>query len=96
MGSEMCIRDRHGSNWNRRSGQFLTAAKARQALLDAGLMAGECIEEEQWFEGAKGPVSPDRVWDQEPVPGTLVEPGSAIDVWMTSGCDILQGDRIVE
>lgn len=85
----------HGTNWDRRSGQFLLAAEARQTLLDAGLTVGECVEEEQWFEGAKDPVSADRVWYQEPVPGTLVQPGSAIDVWMTSGCDIVRGDRIV-
>ena len=84
----------HGTDWGRRFETFLTAPQAREALLAAGLTVGACVEEPKTFEGAP-PVDPDRVWDQDPVPGTLVQPGSAIDVWMTSACDVLRGDRVL-
>ena len=84
----------HGTDWSQRYETFLTAAEARQALLDADLTVGACIEEPKTFEGMP-PVDPDRVWDQDPAPGSLVPPGSAIDVWVTSGCDVIRGDRVL-
>jgi len=62
-------------------------------LVDAGLSVGECVEEAKTIQ--RRSVADDRVWYQEPVPGTLVPPGAAIDLWMTSGCDIVRGDRII-
>lgn len=82
----------HGESWDRRLGAdnsaFLTAAQAREALLAAGLTAGDCVEEER-----RG-VPAGRVWGQEPRAGTLVELGSAVDVYAVSDCDIVLGDRV--
>jgi hypothetical protein len=36
-----------------------------------------------------------RVWDQDPEPGALVEPGSAIDIWTVSDCDVVRGERVI-
>jgi hypothetical protein len=81
-----------GTDWRRHFETFLTASEARQALLEAGLTVGECTEEPKTFEGLP-PVDADRIWAQDPVAGTLLEPGSAVDVTITSGCGILRGER---
>jgi hypothetical protein len=82
-----------GTDWRREPEPFLGVVEAREALLDAGLAVGECIEEAKSFE--RRAVHLDRVWAQDPIPGSLVEPGSAVDVWVTSSCDIVLGDRVV-
>ena len=69
--------------------QYLTAARARATLLEAGLAVGACNVETQ------PPISADRVWKQDPLAGTLLEFGSAVDVWIGGDCDILHGDRII-
>ncbi len=82
-----------GENWSRVYGQtnpgYLTATQARQAILDAGLTVGDCVEEESGF------VDKGRVWGQDPMPGTLLEEGSPVDVFAVSDCDIVVGNRVV-
>ncbi len=82
-----------GEGWSRVYGQtnpeYLTATQARQAILDAGLTVGECVEGESGFVGEG------RVWGQEPMPGTLLEAGSPVDVSIVSDCDVVQGDRVI-
>ena len=82
-----------GENWSRTYGEtnpgYLTATQARQAILDAGFTVGECIEGESGF------VDKGRVWGQEPMPGTLLEAGSPVDVSIVSDCDVVLGDRII-
>ena len=84
-----------GEGWNRRllNQEYLTAAQARQALLDAGLTVGECVEAPSDVEG-EDPVAAGRVWGQDPAPGTLLELGAAVDVFIVSDCDIVLGDRV--
>ena len=80
-----------GDEWRRgafENEDFLSAAQARKALLDAGLAVGECTEQEQW------PVAAGRVWGQDPQPGTLLDAGSPVDVFVVSDCDIVLGDRL--
>jgi hypothetical protein len=80
-----------GDEWRRGAFEnegFLTAAQARQALLDAGLTVGNCTEQEQW------PVAAGRVWGQDPQAGTLLDAGSPVDVFIVSDCDIVLGDRV--
>jgi hypothetical protein len=80
-----------GPSWNRypdaKNESFLTAAQAREAVLDAGLTTGTCHEE----RGNRR----DRVWKQDPKAGTLVDYGSPVEVWLAQDCDVYQGDRIV-
>jgi hypothetical protein len=85
-----------GEGWNagRINPDFLNAAEARQALLDAGLTVGECVEAPFEVEG-QGAIDPGRVWGQEPAPGTLVELGAPVDVFIVSDCDIVRGDRVL-
>jgi hypothetical protein len=82
----------YGDIWSRAdmnaNGAYLTAAQARQALLDAGLEPGECTEAMTEF------VSADRVWAQEPIPGTLLELGSPVAIFIGQDCDIFRGERI--
>ncbi len=82
-----------GEKWSRSPGQtnpdYLTAAQARQVLIDAGLVVGQCTEQPEGFVGAG------RVWGQDPIPGTLVEPGSPVDVFIVSDCDVVLGDRVI-
>jgi hypothetical protein len=82
-----------GEGWSRVYGaensSYLTATQARQAILDAGLTVGECTEEGTQF------VDPDRVWAQDPVPGTLLELGSPVNITIGANCDVVLGDRIV-
>jgi hypothetical protein len=83
----------YGQNWSRsdmnKNGAYLTAPAARQAILDAGLTVGECIEQGTEF------VRANRVWSQDPLPGTLLEPGSPVAVYIGTDCDIVLGDRIL-
>ena len=83
----------HGDSWGRRlnddNSAFLTAAQARQAILDAGLTVGECTEGPEGFVGAG------RVWGQDPVAGTLLEQGAPVDVFIVGDCDVVLGDRII-
>jgi hypothetical protein len=83
----------HGEKWvdnvavkNR---EFLNAAEARAALVAAGLEVGDCLLEQS------PPISPDRVWMQSPLAGTLLPIGSFVDVWIGQDCDIVSGGRIV-
>jgi len=69
--------------------EYLTATLARQTLLEAGLMVGECTEQ------ASGHVREGRVWGQDPQPGTLVELGSPVDIFIVSDCDVVAGDRVI-
>jgi hypothetical protein len=82
----------HGQDWwsneDGANPEYLDVAQARQALLDVGLVPGSCTE------GPQGLMWGSRVWDQEPEAGTLVEPGSAVDVWAVSDCDVFRGDRV--
>ena len=82
-----------GENWSRTYGEtnpgFLTATQARQAILDAGLTVGECTQEPQGFVGEG------RVWGQDPAPGSLLEMGSPVDVFIVSDCDVVVGDRVI-
>ena len=82
-----------GENWSRTHGEtnpgYLTATQARQALLDVGLAVGQCTEQTEGFVGAG------RVWGQDPIPGTLVELGSPVDVFIVSDCDVVLGDRVI-
>lgn len=81
----------HGDLWAR--GQvnepYLTATQARQALLDAGLTVGGCVEER-----SQG-IDAGRVWGQDPMAGTLLEAGSSVDVFATTDCDVVLGDRVI-
>jgi hypothetical protein len=85
-----------GSGWNqgRANESYLTATQARQALLDAGLIVGQCFEEAREVEG-QGQIDGGRVWGQEPIVGTLLEIGSAVDVYATGDCDVIRGERII-
>ena len=79
----------YGPEWNRYpdapNEDFLTPALARDAVHAAGLTTGECH-----LDG-KG----DRISQQQPIAGTLVEYGTLVDVWVGRDCDIYLGDRIV-
>ncbi len=83
----------YGENWSRIYGEtnpgYLTATQARAAILDAGLTVGQCTE------GPQGFVGEGRVWGQDPAPGTLLEAGSPVDVFIVSDCDVVLGDRVV-
>ena len=85
-----------GDRWTRQPGNpnstWLTASQARKALLAAGLEVGTCTEQPK---SATSPVFPNRIWAQDPPPGTLLEPGSTVDVWLGAGCDIVTGERLV-
>ena len=70
--------------------KFLTAPAARQAILDAGLVVGECVEQINEL------VTIDRVWGQDPQPGTLLELGSPVTVYIGTNCDVVLGDRILQ
>lgn len=82
-----------GTEWSmvfpQENPEFLTGTQARQALLDAGLTTGECAEQ------IAEPYKPDRVWSQDPIPGTLVEQGTAVNVLMGIDCDVFVGDRVI-
>jgi len=81
-----------GEKWDRRpdvpNESWLTAARARAAVHDVGLVTGVCHDEDP------SPVAPDRVWQQDPVPGALLDYGEAVDVWMGADCDIYRGERV--
>lgn len=85
-----------GDRWipGRLNLSYLTADQARQAILDAGLIVGECVERDAEAEG-QGPIAAGRVWAQDPAPGTLLEVGSAVNVTIVNDCDIVLGDRVV-
>jgi hypothetical protein len=82
-----------GPEWRRTvrapNPDHFTAAQARQTILEAGLVTGVCNED------ASGANAPDRVWRQEPVSGSRVEFGSAVDIWIGQDCDVFRGDRVV-
>ncbi len=67
----------------------LTAAEAREAVLAAGLVTGTCNLDDSGKHG-------NRVWKQEPAAGTLVDFGSAVDVWVAVDCDVYDGTRVLE
>jgi len=75
-----------GPEWRNYNPDWLNAAEAREAVLAAGLTTGTCHLEDGGRQN--------RVWKQEPVAGSLVEFGSAVDVWIASDCDVYDGDRI--
>jgi hypothetical protein len=81
-----------GVDWDNHTGAanptWLTAAQAREAVLAAGLVSGECHTD-------SGGRRRDRVWRQEPVAGTLADFGSAVDVWIAQDCDVYSGQRVV-
>ena len=85
-----------GSDWKRfdANESYLTATQARQALIDAGLSVGQCFEEPR-DAYPQGQIEGGRVWGQEPIVGTLLEIGSAVDVYATSDCDVIRGERII-
>lgn len=85
-----------GEGWNRGrpNESYLTATQARQAILDAGLTVGECVEQGLEVEG-QGPIDPGRVWAQDPIMGTLLEIGSPVNVTIVSDCDVVLGDRVL-
>ena len=78
--------------WAARAGEtnpgHLTAAEAREAVLAAGLVTGVCH-----LDNAARHA--DRVWKQEPVAGSLVDFGTAVDIWVAEGCDIYEGTRVL-
>ena len=80
-----------GPKWNpypdAENSDHLTAAEAREAVLAAGLTAGECHQEKANRQ--------DRVWRQEPIAGTLVEYGSPVDIWVSRDCEVYLGDRVL-
>jgi hypothetical protein len=82
----------HPDRWDRIPGaqnpQWLTAAQAREAVFEAGLVPGDCTIGEQW------PIAKDRVWQQDPAADSLADFGSAVDVWIGQDCDIYLGERI--
>lgn len=79
-----------GDQWrrNERNPEYLEATTARAAVLAAGLEIGACTHAES------PPIWPQLVWQQDPAPGTLVEFGSTVDVWIGVDCEILTGERI--
>ena len=83
-----------GSKWNRNlnaeNPDYLTASLAREAVLAAGLVTGEC------FTDDAGSRRRDRVWQQDPLAGVLAEFGSAVDIWIAQDCDVYAGERVVE
>jgi hypothetical protein len=83
-----------GEDWipRRLNETFLSATQARQAILDAGLVVGECVEQSPETEE---PITAGRVWAQDPIAGTLLELGSAVNVTIVSDCDIVRGDRVM-
>jgi hypothetical protein len=82
-----------GPSWNRYPNapneDFLTPALAREAVFAAGLVPGVCH-----LDGSAN--TGNRVWKQEPVAGTLVDFGTAVDIWVETDCDIYLGDRIAQ
>jgi hypothetical protein len=82
-----------GPSWDRGMNapnpDHLTPAQAREAVYAAGLVTGVCHLDESANRG-------DRVWQQEPIAGTLVDFGTAVDVWVGRDCDIYEGKRIEE
>ncbi|MFV2061966.1 MAG: PASTA domain-containing protein [Chloroflexota bacterium] len=85
-----------GETWDRLPGasnpEWMPADVARATLLDAGLEVGTCTEQPK---PPRTSVWPNRVWQQDPAPGTLLEFGSTVDVWIGQDCDVLKGDRII-
>ncbi|MEX1295758.1 MAG: PASTA domain-containing protein [Candidatus Limnocylindrales bacterium] len=80
-----------GPGWDRMpdaaNPDHLTAAQAREAVLEAGLVTGTCHTD-------RSVSHKNRVWKQEPVAGTLVDFGTAVDVWIAVDCDIYEGTRV--
>ena len=66
----------------------LTAAEAREAVLAAGLVTGTCNLDDSGKHG-------NRVWQQQPVAGELVDFGTAVDVWIAVDCDVYDGTRVL-
>jgi len=81
------------AEWDRGIGaenpDHLTAAQAREAVLEAGLVTGACTID------ASGARKDDRVWQQDPVAGSLAGFGSAVDIWVGTDCDVYIGDRVI-
>ncbi len=79
-----------GASWDRSPNapnpEFLDAYQARQTVLAAGLTTGECTEQ--------GGGTGDRVWQQQPIPGSLVEKGTPVNIWIHRDCDMYRGDRV--
>ncbi len=79
-------------DWNPRphapNSKHLTAVQAREAVLAAGLITGTCHQ-----DGSSDRQN--RVWKQEPIAGMLVEPGSAVEVWVATDCDVYEGKRVI-
>lgn len=81
-----------GDAWDNYPGagnpSWLNAAEAREAVLAAGLTTGTCHVQ------SRGRA--DRVWQQEPLAGTLLPFGSPVDIWIAGDCDVYAGDRLLE
>lgn len=82
----------HGPAWNRYPNapnpDHLTPALAREAVFEAGLVPGVCHLDDSANRR-------DRVWQQQPISGTLVEYGTPVEVWVGRDCDIYEGTRIL-
>jgi len=65
----------------------LTAAEARKAVLAAGLVTGTCHLDDSGKHG-------NRVWQQDPVSGSLVDFGTPVEIWVSVDCDIYEGTRV--
>ncbi len=82
-----------GAEWDRNIGaenpDHLTAAQAREAVYAAGLVPGVCIQD------PSGGRKDDRVWQQDPVAGSLADFGSAVDIWVGLDCDVYTGERVI-
>lgn len=80
-----------GPDWNRypdaENPEHLTAQQAREAVLVAGLVPGRCNLDGSANHG-------NRVWQQQPVAGALVDFGTAVEIWVATDCDIYEGSRV--
>jgi hypothetical protein len=80
------------SGWDRGMGaenpDHLTAPQAREALFEAGLVPGTCHID------TSGARTDAKIWQQEPVAGSLVDFGTTVDIWVGLDCDIYEGTRV--
>lgn len=82
-----------GPGWDRGMNapnpDHLTSTQAREAVLAAGLTTGECTIDESANRG-------DRVWEQDPIGGSLVDFGTPVAIRVGRDCDLYEGTRVVE
>ena len=59
-----------------------------RSYAEAGLVPGTCHTD------TSGSRTDAKIWQQEPVAGSLVDFGTTVDIWVGLDCDIYEGTRV--